>query len=126
MLLFGFVISLIYWIFSALSDMVIFGQGTFFENLATPSSQELIHRLSVVLVLIISSGYFRYLIGKRQVIENELDQEHCLSPIALNRIGAMAFVFDPTGKILRFNQTCEKITGYMQRHGPAACRRCAD
>lgn len=45
--------------------------------------------------------------------EQELTKERNLVSAIVRAAGALILVFDPQGRILRFNQTCETVTGYQ-------------
>ncbi len=49
---------------------------------------------------------------ERQQIEKALREEKNLISAILNVAGALIVVIDKQGKIIHFNQTCERITGY--------------
>ncbi|PPS42708.1 hypothetical protein B1A85_13390 [Chroococcidiopsis sp. TS-821] len=52
-------------------------------------------------------------IHKRQRTELILEQERDFTSAVLNTSGALVLVTDTQGKIVRFNQACEKLTGYL-------------
>ncbi len=51
-------------------------------------------------------------ITDRKRVEAELQKERDFITAIMNTVGALVVVLDPEGRIVRFNQTCEKITGY--------------
>ncbi|MDX2227034.1 MAG: PAS domain-containing protein [Verrucomicrobiae bacterium] len=51
--------------------------------------------------------------GERRRYEAELFRERNFISTILNTIGALVIVLDPQGRIVRFNQACEKCTGYL-------------
>jgi PAS domain S-box-containing protein len=51
-------------------------------------------------------------ITKRQHIETSLERERDFTAAILDTVGALVTVLDPQGRIVRFNRTCEQITGY--------------
>ncbi len=57
--------------------------------------------------------YFVYkeIISHRQ-LEGSLEQERDFTVAVLDTVGALVFVLDPEGKIIRFNRECELMTGY--------------
>ncbi|MFH1362601.1 MAG: ATP-binding protein [Candidatus Omnitrophota bacterium] len=112
MILLGFLLGIIYWFFSALADSFILGRMGFIRNIFTPGPGELINRLSGAFLFMAMGWYFRRDLIKRKTTDKELDSQYGLSPLMLNQLGSLAFVFDRTGKILRFNSSCEKLTGY--------------
>jgi PAS domain S-box-containing protein len=66
------------------------------------------------LCLLCTIYYFTYReINQRQQTELILEQEHDFTSAVLNTSGALVLVTDTQGKIVRFNQACEKLTGYV-------------
>jgi PAS domain S-box-containing protein len=63
--------------------------------------------LFVVVSLIICS-----LVAGRRSLLTELRQERDLISAVVNTAGSLIVVLDPQGKIIQFNRTCERITGY--------------
>jgi len=104
--------AFIYWVFSGLIDFFIFTKSSLVKSIFLPGLGESLNRLLVVLILMVMAFYFRRSLRKSRLIEDELDKEYSLSPLALDRIGALAFVSDVSGKILRFNRACEEAFGY--------------
>ena len=51
-------------------------------------------------------------ISDRKKSELQLQQERDFSNAVINTVGALIAVLDRQGKIIRFNHTCEQITGY--------------
>lgn len=57
--------------------------------------------------------YFIYQeIASRKHTEVALEQERDFTAAILDTVGALVVVFDPQGRIIRFNRTCEQTTGY--------------
>ena len=56
--------------------------------------------------------YVQTALEERKQIEQTLRQERNLLSTVLDVVGALVVVLDKQGKIIRFNQTCEQITGY--------------
>jgi PAS domain S-box-containing protein len=48
----------------------------------------------------------------RQRVENALNTERNFVSTVLDSVDALVVVFDPTGRIVRFNQACEATSGY--------------
>jgi two-component system, cell cycle sensor histidine kinase and response regulator CckA len=51
-------------------------------------------------------------VTERQRTEDALKKERDFSAAVLNTVGSMVLVLDRSGKIVRFNRTCEDISGY--------------
>jgi len=51
-------------------------------------------------------------VSKSQQVTPELKAEHTFSAAVLDTVGALIVVFDQTGRIVRFNQACQALTGY--------------
>jgi len=51
-------------------------------------------------------------ITKRKQLEEDLKQEHNFIAAVLDTVGALVTVLDREGKIVRFNHTCEHVSGY--------------
>ncbi len=51
-------------------------------------------------------------VTERKQTEDALKKERDFSGAVLNTVGSMVLVLDRTGKIVRFNRTCEDISGY--------------
>ncbi|MBD3882816.1 PAS domain S-box protein [Phormidium tenue FACHB-886] len=49
---------------------------------------------------------------QRQLAEKVLEQERDFTSATLNTTDALVIVLDPEGRIIRFNQRCETLTGY--------------
>ncbi|AFZ32289.1 diguanylate cyclase with PAS/PAC and GAF sensors [Gloeocapsa sp. PCC 7428] len=66
------------------------------------------------LCLLCAVYYFTYReINQRQQTELILEQERDFTSAVINTSGALVLVTDTQGKIVRFNQACEKLTGYL-------------
>lgn len=50
--------------------------------------------------------------GTGQQVTPELQAEHALSAAVLDTVDTLIVVFDHAGRIVRFNQACEALTGY--------------
>lgn len=50
-------------------------------------------------------------IAQRQRVEEVLRRERDFSSAVLDTVGALVVVLDPEGQIVRFNRTCERMTG---------------
>ncbi len=51
-------------------------------------------------------------VTERKKSEDALKKERDFTAAVLNTVGAMVLVLDRTGKIIRFNRTCETVCGY--------------
>jgi PAS domain S-box-containing protein len=56
--------------------------------------------------------YIRREILARKRTEDTLEQERDFTSAILDTVGALAIVLDTQGRIIRFNRTCEQVTGY--------------
>ena len=54
---------------------------------------------------------YHEMISRRQ-LETNLEQERDFSVAVLDTVGALVFVLDKEGNIVRFNRECERVTGY--------------
>ncbi len=57
-------------------------------------------------------AYIRREILARKRTEETLEQERDFTAAILDTVGALAVVLDTEGRIVRFNRTCEQVTGY--------------
>ena len=51
-------------------------------------------------------------IQERQQAERQLQQERNFAKAIMNAAGALVMVSDPTGRIVQFNNTCQRLSGY--------------
>jgi PAS domain S-box-containing protein len=51
-------------------------------------------------------------INKRRKLVNGLAQERDFTSTVINTVDALIIVISPSGKLIRFNHECEKVTGY--------------
>lgn len=51
-------------------------------------------------------------VGERKRVGEALKKERDFSSVVVDTAGALVVVLDTTGRIVRFNRTCEQITGY--------------
>ncbi len=65
-----------------------------------------------VLILCLVFGLIYREISQRQQTATILKQERDFSSAVVDTVGALVVVVDPQGRIIRFNRTCEKTTGY--------------
>ncbi|BAY08505.1 GAF domain-containing protein [Calothrix sp. NIES-2098] len=76
--------------------------------------------ISIIAIAICSSfftlGVIYYLIycefTQRKTVEDTLHEERNFISAVLDTVSALVIVLNPQGKIVRFNQACEQITGY--------------
>lgn len=77
---------------------------------------QLLRRLATQLAIAIQQSNLYQLsrgeVRERQQAESSLTQERNLLSAILNVAGALIVVFNKEGRIMRFNKTCEEITGY--------------
>ncbi len=112
MIIFSIILSIVYWVISAVINSFILGKGDFIEELFFPEPYILLVRLLAIFFIIGGTLYLKFLSSRRKNQELELDREHGLIPSALNKIGSLMVVVDSLGRIVRFNHACEQITGY--------------
>lgn len=67
--------------------------------------------INVIILVWIYLFILREVIERKQT-EETLEQERDFISATLNTVGALVIVLDPQGRIMRFNRTCEQITGY--------------
>ena len=72
----------------------------------------LITLLSTLGILGLLFCYVYREIYNRRNLEASLDIERDFTIAVLDNVGALVFVLDPEGKIIRFNRECELVTGY--------------
>lgn len=65
-----------------------------------------------VIILVWIYIFIRREVIERKQTEETLGQERDFISATLNTVGALVIVLDPQGRIVRFNRTCEQITGY--------------
>ncbi|MBR8839329.1 MAG: PAS domain S-box protein [Stigonema ocellatum SAG 48.90 = DSM 106950] len=69
--------------------------------------------ISLNLIILAVVYYFIYReINERQKTEESLNTERNFISAVLDTASALVVVFDPQGRIVRFNQACEQTTGY--------------
>ncbi len=71
--------------------------------------------LAIALSLIVLAGFYYLIdrqIAEQKGTEDSLKQERNFTSAILNTARALVIVLDPQGQIVRFNQACERITGY--------------
>lgn len=77
---------------------------------------ELLDRLSTQLAIAIQQGQLYHQaqveIQERQQAELNLQQERNFANAIVNAAGALVVVSNATGRIVQFNQTCQRVTGY--------------
>jgi len=112
MILLFFILGVLFWLGASLVDTFIFYKGGFLHNFLSPEPVDIGIRLLIVLFLVLLALYFQFIISKYKKKDRELDKKFGLMPEALNMVGALVIICDISGKILRFNKTCEKVTGY--------------
>lgn len=72
----------------------------------------LITLLSTLGILGLLFCYVYREIYNRRNLEVSLETERDFTIAVLDNVGALVFVLDPEGKIIRFNRECELVTGY--------------
>ncbi|MGJ3246546.1 MAG: PAS domain S-box protein [Elainellaceae cyanobacterium] len=75
----------------------------------------LVASLGIVPALIILYWFYRQIndeIREHKQLESTLEQERNFVSAILDTAGALMIVLNPKGQIIRFNQTCEQLTGY--------------
>jgi len=112
MIKFTLILSALCWLVWAGIEAFILEEISFIQAVFNPTVHTLWSRLPVVFFLIVLGVYFRFVNRKQRELEEELNKSYDLIPSLLDKIGSLVIVFDGTGKIVRFNRTCERITGY--------------
>ena len=112
MIIFAIILSVLYWIIWAGVETFVLEETSFVQAVFNPTVQVFWSRLPAVFFLIAVGVYFQLVNRKQRDLEDELNKSYDLIPSLLDKIGSLVIVFDPTGKIVRFNRTCERVTGY--------------
>ena len=77
---------------------------------------DLIDRLSIQLAIAIQQNQLycqaQDEIQERQQAERQLQQERNFAKAIMNAAGALVMVSDPNGRIVQFNDTCQRLSGY--------------
>jgi len=108
----AFILSAAYWLIWAGVETFVLKETSFIQAVFHPTVHSFWLRLPVVFFLIVVGIYFQLLNRKQKELEVELDKSYDLIPYLLDKMGSLVIAFDSTGKIVRFNHTCERITGY--------------
>lgn len=112
MIILSLVVSLLYWVLLSGVEVFVLREGNIIEKIFTPSIPALRSRLPVIFFLI-AVGLYSHIVTRRQKeLEEELNKSYDLIPSLLDKIGSLVVVFSSAGRIVRFNRTCERITGY--------------
>ncbi|MBN3039805.1 MAG: PAS domain S-box protein, partial [Candidatus Omnitrophica bacterium] len=101
-----------YWLIACISNLIFSPDSSFYQEFFYPAPLELIRRITVVVFIITISMLFHYLSLRRKKHENILEEVLGLKPALLNIISSLVVVQDISGKIVRFNETSEAISGY--------------
>lgn len=72
----------------------------------------LVTLLSTLAILGILFYVVSYEVNARRKLANSLKQERDFTVAVLDTVGALVFVLNPDGKIIRFNRECERVTGH--------------
>lgn len=112
MIIFSIILSLLYWVLWSGVDAFIFDQGNFVDIVFNPSVYIFWSRLTIVSFLTVASAYFQLISRRQKKLEEEAKDSYDLIPSLLDRVESLVVVFDSLGRIIRFNNTCERITGY--------------
>ncbi len=108
----AFILSAAYWLIWAGVETFALKETSFIQAVFHPTVHSFWLRLPVVFFLIAVGIYFQLVNRKQKELEVELDKSYDLIPYLLDKMGSLVIAFDSTGKIVRFNHTCERITGY--------------
>lgn len=68
--------------------------------------------LNILILLVLYYLIYREVVGRKQT-EILLEQERDFVSATLNTVGALVYVLDREGRIVRFNRECERVTGYL-------------
>ena len=110
--MFALILSVLYWLVWAGVETFVFGKTSFIQAVFNPTAYTLWSYLPAVFFLVVIAVYFQLISRRQRKREEELSKGYDLIPSLLDKIGSLAIAFDCTGKIVRFNHTCERITGY--------------
>ena len=113
MIILACALSVLYWIVSALINSFLLYKGNFSKELFYPDLTELWVRSPAILFVIAACIYSHLIYLKRKRIEGELIKRHEFSPAMLDNINSLVVIFDSMGRILRFNNVCEQMSGYL-------------
>jgi len=112
MIIFAFILSILYWFIWAGVEAFVLEEASFIQTAFSPTVYTLWSRLPAVFFLIAVGIYFQLVNRKQRELEEELNTSYDLIPSLLDKIGSLVIAFDATGKIVRFNRACERVTGY--------------
>ncbi len=112
MIIFTFIVSVLYWFLWAGVEAFVFEEISFIKAIFSFTDHTFWTRLPTVVSLMAIGVYSTIANTKRKEIEDELNKNYDLIPSFLDKIGSLVIAFNCTGKIVRFNSTCEKVTGY--------------
>ena len=112
MIRFTFIVSVLYWLIWAGVEAFVYEDVSFIQAVFSFNDYILWSRLPTIFSLIAIGIYSKIANNKQREIEDELNKNYDLIPSFLDKIGSLVIAFDRTGKIVRFNPICEKITGY--------------
>ena len=113
MIFLALILSALYWVISALLTAIFFQGSNLIEENFDPGPHEVWSRLWVSFFILALGTYFQILITRRRKTEERLDKEHGLIPSVLDMVASLIVVFDSAGRIVRFNNACEKMSGYL-------------
>jgi PAS domain S-box-containing protein len=110
----GVVFGVVFCLVDILADVMVFHEGTLYEQFWHPTPSELWMRLSF-LVFSICAGIFAYILVQRErvVSAREQDAEQRLN-ILFNSAGEFIFIIDTQATILRANEYVFTATGYAR------------
>ena len=112
MILLSFIFSLLYWIVASAIDSFLVYNTNFLNEFFRPQLHTVWIRFLAIFFIMGVGIYLQAISTKRRKTNTELDQEYDLIPSALNKINSLVVVFDSLGRIIRFNQSCERMSGY--------------
>jgi len=108
----GLGVGLLYWFLESMMHITVFGQGSLLDHLLTPDIHEIWKRLSVLVLIILFSGYAQRSINIRRHTENALaERERELSRILENNPAGIMLVDAASRKISWANNNALKMIG---------------
>jgi len=112
MIIFTFIVSVVYWLIWSVVEAFAFKEVSFFQAVFNFTNHTFWSRLPTVLSLMAIGIYSKIAKTKQKELEDDLNKNYNLIPSFLDKIGSLVIAFDCEGKIVRFNRTCEQVTGY--------------
>jgi two-component system sensor histidine kinase/response regulator len=112
MLLLGLGVAFVYWIFASLIFALTAENGTFVGSFFNPGFNEVLNRLMVLCFFMIFGSHVGYTIRQRQKADEALAGSEEKYRTIIENIEDGYYEIDPGGRIVFFNDSFRKITGY--------------